>query len=73
MSSNSPSTKVNVFEREWSKFDQENVILDYLSVEQENLIKSDNENVNQSFVIFLTNFNPILDMYASLKKFPNKK
>ena len=28
-----PSTKLNIFERERSKFDQENFILDYLSVD----------------------------------------
>ena len=31
--SNSPSTKLNIFEKDWSKFDQENFILDYLSVD----------------------------------------
>ena len=30
---NPPSTKLNIFERDWSKFDQENFILDYLSVD----------------------------------------
>ena len=29
--SNPPSKKLNIFESGWSKFDQENVILDYLS------------------------------------------
>ena len=28
-----PSTKLNIFERDWSKFDQENFILDYLSAD----------------------------------------
>ena len=31
--SNQPSTKLNIFEKDWSKFDQKNFILDYLSVE----------------------------------------
>ena len=30
--SNTTSTKLNIFERDWFKFDQENFILDYLSV-----------------------------------------
>ena len=78
ISSNPPFTKINIFERDWSMFDQENLILDYLSVDWENLIKSDCGSVDQSFVSFLTKFNPILDMYASLKipkqkvKFRNK-
>ena len=42
------STKMNIFERDWSKFDQENFILDYLSVDWENLIKSNCGNVDQS-------------------------
>ena len=40
--SNPTSTKLNIFERDWSKFDQENSVLDYLSVDWENLIKSNN-------------------------------
>ena len=55
--SNPPSTKLNIFERDWSKCDQENFILDYLSADLENLIKLDNENVNQTSVSFLTKFN----------------
>ena len=42
ISSNPPSTKLNIFERDWFKFDQENLILDYLSADWENLIKSSN-------------------------------
>ena len=55
--SNPTSTKLNIFERDWSKFDQKNFILDYLPVDLENLIKSNNGNVDQSFVSFLTQFN----------------
>ena len=69
--SNTTSTKLNIFERDWFKFDQENFILDYLSVKYENLIKSNNGNVGQSFVSFLTN--SILDFYASLKKISKQK
>ena len=48
-----PSTKMNIFERDWSKFDQENFIVDYLSIDWEDLIKSNNENVDQSSLSFL--------------------
>ena len=27
---NPPSTKLNIFERDWFKFDQENIVLEYL-------------------------------------------
>ena len=53
--SNTRSTKLNIFERERPKFNQENFIFDYLSLDWENLIKSDNGNVDQSFVNFFTN------------------
>ena len=66
--SNPPSTKSNIFERDWSKFDQENFILNYLLVDWENLIKSGNRHVDKSFMNFLTKFNSILDIHAPLKK-----
>ena len=61
-----PSTKLNISERDWSKFDQDS--LDNLSVDWENLIKSNNGNVYQSIVCFLTKFNSFLGLYAPLKK-----
>ena len=39
-------TKLNIIERDWSKYDLENVILGYLCVDWKNLIKSDNGNVD---------------------------
>ena len=71
--SNPPSTKLNIFERDWSNFDQENFILDYLSVDWENLTKSNCENVDQSFASFLAKFNSILDFYDPLKKISKQK
>ena len=68
-----PSKKLNIFERDWSKFDQEKFILDYLSVDWENLIKSNYGNVDQSFVSFLAKHNSILDLYAPLKKISKQK
>ena len=62
--SNSLSTKLNSFERDWSNFYQENVILGYVSVDWKNLTKSINGNVDQSFASFLVKFNSILDMYS---------
>ena len=64
--SNPTSTKLNIFERDRSKFDKKKIILDYLPVVWDDLIKSNNGNVDQSFVSFLTKFNLILDFYASL-------
>ena len=73
MTSNPSSAKLKFFERDWSKLDQENFILDYLSVDWENLIESVNGNVDQSFISFLAKFSSILDMYASLKEISKQK
>ena len=40
--------KSNVYERDWFKFDQENFILDYFSVEWEDLLKIDELNPDNS-------------------------
>ena len=48
-------------------------ILDYLSVDWENLIISNNENVDQSFLSFLTKFSSILDLCAPLKNISKQK
>ena len=56
-----------------AKFDQENFILDYLSVYFQNLIKSNNGNIDQSFVSFQAKFSSILDLYATLQKSSKQK
>ena len=56
--SNQPSIKLNIFERNWFTFDQENFILGYISVDWENLIKLDNRNVER-LASFLFKVNPI--------------
>ena len=65
--SNPPSTKLNIFKKDWPVFDQKNFILDDLSVDWEI------GNVDQSFVSFLTKFNSILDWYVLLKKISERK
>ena len=71
--SNPSPTKLNIFERDWSKFDKKRFILDYLYRDWINLIKSVNGNVDQSFISFLAKFNSILDMYPPLKKISEQK
>ena len=56
---NIPNNKSNIYERDWSKFDQENFILDYFSVDWEDLLKTK---------IYLDNINMLLDTYALLKR-----
>ena len=69
--SNPPSNKSNIYERDWSNFVQENLILEYFSVDWNSLINNDND-VNLSFKIFLKRINAILDNHASLRKVTKK-
>ena len=60
--------KSNIYETDWSIFDQENFILDYFSVDWENLLKIDELNVDNSTKIYLDKINMLIDTYASLKR-----
>ena len=60
--------KSNIYEREWSKFDQENFILDYFSVDWEDLLKIDDLNADNSTKIYLDKINMLLDSFAPLKR-----
>ena len=42
------SNKSDIYERDWSKFDQENFILDYFSLDWEDLLKIDDPNADNS-------------------------
>ena len=60
--------KSNIYERDWFKLDQENFILDYFSVDWEDLLKIDELNVDNSTKFYLDKINMLLDTYASLKR-----
>ena len=66
--SNPPTQKSNYYERDWSKFKQENFILDYFDKDWADLLQIDQQNVNLSLDSFLNNINSILDVHAPLKK-----
>ena len=68
MFGNISGNKSNIYERDWSKFDQENFILDYFSADWEDLLKIDECNVDNSTKIYLDKINMLLDTYAPLKK-----
>ena len=75
MFGNIPSNKSNIYERDWSKFDRENYILDYFSADWEDLLKIDELNADNSTNIFLDKINILLDTYAPQKytlKFKSK-
>ena len=68
---NPPSNKSNVFERDWSKFDQENFILDYFDIDWSNLLNLNEENVSLSTNNFLSAMNSLLIGMLLLKKSVN--
>ena len=68
MFGNIPGNKSSIYERDWSKFDQENFILDYCSVDWEDLLKINELNAEYLTRIYLDKTNMLLDTYAPLKK-----
>ena len=60
--------KSNIYESDWSKFDEENVILDYFLVDQEVLLKIDELNADNSTKIYLDKINMLFHTYAPLKR-----
>ena len=67
---NPPSNK-SVFERNWSKFDQENFILDYFDTDWSNLLNLNEKNVDLSRNNFLNAMNSLLNKYAPFNKSVN--
>ena len=59
----------NNYERDWARFDQENFVFDYFSVNWDNLLLSFNTNIGKSYKTFLEKFMSLLDTYAPLKQF----
>ena len=68
MFGNIRGNKSDIYERYWSKFDQQNYVLDYFSVDWENLLKINELNADNSTKIYLEKINILLDTYAPLKK-----
>ena len=64
MFGNISGNKSNIYERDWSKFDLENFILDYFSVELEGLLKIDQLNADNSTKMHLDEINMLLDTSA---------
>ena len=66
MFGNTTSNKSNIYEKDWSKFDQEHFILDYFSIDWEDLLKIDELNVENSTQLCLEEINILLDTYQCL-------
>ena len=60
MFSNIPGNKSNIYERDWSKLDRENFIIDYFHVEWEDLSKIDELNAENPIKTFLDKINMLL-------------
>ena len=65
---NSTSSKSNYFERNWSKFNQDNFILDYFSVNWKNTINLQKNDVDHSLQSFFDSANDLLKIHAPYKK-----
>ena len=70
--SNPPSNKSNNYERDWSHFVQENVILDFFPSDWNSLVNN-NKDVNFSFNNLFKRINPILDSHTIFRKVTEKK
>ena len=58
---------IDLYERDWLKFDRESVILDLFSVDWEDLFKIDELNADNSTRMYLET-NILLDTYAPLRR-----
>ena len=67
MFGNISGNKSNIFERDWSKFDQEKCILDFFSVDWEDFLETDKLNADNSTRMYLDKINMLLDTHATLK------
>ena len=70
---NASYPKSNNYERGWSRFDHENFVLGYFSVEWDNVLISPNTNTEKSYKTFLEKFESLLETYAPLKKLSKNK
>ena len=68
MFGNVSGNKSNIYEWDWSKFDRENFVLDYFSVDWEDLLTTDELNADDSTRIYLDKINMLLKTCAPLKR-----
>ena len=70
---NTISNKSSIYETDWSKFDQENVILDNVASDWKDVLKIDELNIDNSTQMYLEKINTLLNVYAPLKRIDNYK
>ena len=59
--------------RDWSKFNQEQFLLDYFDIDWDETLKINKQDVDTSFNSFLTAINNIIDKHVPIKICKNKK
>ena len=70
---NPHSKKSNICERDWSNFDQVNFVLDQFSIDWDETLKINDENIDYSTGGFLNKIYNLLDCYAPFKKISKYK
>ena len=68
MFGNISGNEFKICEQDWSKFDRENFILDYFSVDWEDLLKTDEPNTDNLTTMYLDKVIMLLDTSAPLKR-----
>ena len=71
--SNGPSKKLNIYECDWSKFNCQELILDYFAIDQPQILKLQHNNIDASFQNFLGSMSKILGKHSPLKKLTEYK
>ena len=66
--SNPSSNKANIYERDWSNFDQENFTLDYFCIDWNETLKIEEQNIDYFTEILSNKINELLDHFAPFKK-----
>ena len=70
---NSSYTKSNNYEKDWSRFDQKNFVLEYFSVSLDNIMLSSDTNTKKFYKNFLEKFESLFETYSPLKKIYKNK
>ena len=63
----------NIYEKDWSNFDQVNFVLDYFSIDLDDTLKISDENIDYSTEAFLNKINNLVDCYAPFKRISKYK
>ena len=68
MLSNPLCNKLKILKKDWSRFNQESLILDYFDKNWSGILQLDQETVKLSIESYLDHINSVLDNYAPFKQ-----